>query len=242
MSDLDRLVLWDVDGTLLDPAGFGRQAMHSAFERLFGTPVTAQVAFAGRTDRAIVRDLLAQLGPDHAANRDHADSRDREDALQELVATLAEEQRHTFAAGGGRALPGVVEALAALAELPGVVQSVLTGNMRRLALVKLTASGLAGLLDLDVAAFGDDHAVRADLVDVARGLAERAYGVAFPAGSVVLVGDTPLDVAAALARGATAVGVATGSFTQAELRAAGAHTVLPDLTDLPRLRAAIRRT
>lgn len=239
MSDLDQLVLWDVDGTLLDPAGFGRQAMHSAFERLFGLPVTARVAFAGRTDRAIVRDLLAQLGPEHADRRDRAD---HENALQDLAATLAEEQRHAFVTGGGRALPGVVEALAALAELPGVVQSVLTGNMRRIALVKLSASGLAGLLDLDVAAFGDDHPVRADLVDVARGLAERAYGVEFTGASVLVVGDTPLDVAAALARGATAVGVATGSFSEAELRAAGAHTVLPDLTDLPRLRAAIRGT
>ena len=228
------LVLWDVDGTLLDPAGFGRGAMHTAFERLFGRPVTTQVAFAGRTDRAIVRDLLAQLGSGHAT----ADATSAE--FQDLAGAIAEEQRDGFLARGGRVLPGAAEALAALAGLPGLVQSVLTGNARRIGLVKLAAAGLTDRLDLDVAAFGDHHLVRADLVDVARDLAARKYGVAFPPEAVVLVGDTPLDVQAALARGATAVAVATGSFGEEELKAAGAHTVLPDLTDLPRLLAALR--
>ncbi|MHA6761228.1 HAD family hydrolase [Streptacidiphilus sp. PAMC 29251] len=232
-----RLVLWDVDGTLLDPAGFGREAMHQAFEQLFGRPVTVRVPFAGRTDRAIVRDLVAQLGPrPGSAGTDLADPAA---ALQDLAGRVAEQQRHRFQAGGGRVLPGVEEALAALADRPNLVQSVLTGNMRRMGLVKLAAAGLAGRLDLEVAAFGDHHLVRADLVDVARDLAEHKYGMEFPAASVVLVGDTPLDVEAALARGATAVAVATGSFGVAELRAAGAHAVLPDLTDLPRLLAAL---
>ncbi|MEY9968409.1 phosphoglycolate phosphatase [Streptacidiphilus sp. MAP12-16] len=229
-----RLVLWDVDSTLLDPAGFGRDAMHAAFEHLFGTPVTTPVHFAGRTDKAIVREFLGHLDSDHLDRSDYAD------AFQDLAAAIAEEQRHTFLAGGGHVLPGAAEALAALADLPDVVQSVLTGNMRRIGLVKLGAAGLTDRLDLDVAAFGDEHLVRADLVDVARGLAERKYGVEFPAESVVIVGDTPLDVEAALARGATAVGVATGSFSEAELAASGAHTVLPDLTNTPRLLAAIR--
>ncbi|MFC1434129.1 HAD family hydrolase [Streptacidiphilus sp. N1-3] len=240
------LVLWDVDGTLLDPAGFGRDAMHTAFERLYGRPVTTQVAFAGRTDRAIVRDLLAQLGSGHttadatsdATTDTTSDTTSAE--FQDLAGAIAEEQRDDFLAGGGRVLPGAAEALAALAALPGLVQSVLTGNARRIGLVKLAAAGLTDRLDLDVAAFGDHHLVRADLVDVARNLATRKYGVAFPPEAVVLVGDTPLDVQAALARGATAVAVATGSFGEAELKAAGAHTVLPDLTDLPRFLAAVR--
>jgi phosphoglycolate phosphatase-like HAD superfamily hydrolase len=240
-----RLVLWDVDCTLIDPAGFGREAMHTAFERIFGTPVAVRVPFAGRTDLAIVRDFLAhRAGRDlPAAAADDADSADDADvtAFQDLAAGIAEQQRHTFLAGGGRVLPGAVDALTALAAVPGVVQSVLTGNMRRIGLVKLSAAGLAeDPLDLDVAAFGDDTAVRAELVDVARELAERKYGASFHAGSVVIVGDTPFDVEAALARGATAIGVATGPYSAAELASAGAHLVLPDLTRTDRLLAAVQ--
>lgn len=112
-----------------------------------------------------------------------------------------------------------------------VVQSVLTGNMRSLAEVKLTAPGLAAYLDLDVGAFGDQHEVRSELVHIARRNAARVHGHAFPGQETVLVGDTPLDVAAALATGARAVGVATGRSTTHDLAAAGAHAVLADLTD-----------
>ena len=110
-------------------------------------------------------------------------------------------------------------------------QSVLTGNIRPLAAAKLTAAGLGEHLDLDVGAYGDVHEVRAELVPVARRAARAAYGSDFGGRSTVLVGDTPLDVAAALDTGARAVGVATGSFPAANLVAAGAHVVLPDLTD-----------
>ncbi len=88
----------------------------------------------------------------------------------------------------------------------------LTGNIRPLATVKLAAAGLGEHLDLDVGAYGDVHEVRAELVPVARQGGPAAYGADFGGQSTVLVGDTPLDVAAALATGARAVGVATGSF------------------------------
>ena len=118
-------------------------------------------------------------------------------------------------------------------------QSVLTGNIRPLAALKLAAAGLGEHLDLDVGAYGDVHEVRAELVTVARRAAQAAYGTDFGGRSTVLVGDTPLDVAAALATGARAVGVATGSYTAADLAAAGAHAVLPDLTDTSLVLAAV---
>src|ERR1700677_1523180 len=121
----------------------------------------------------------------------------------------------------------------------GIRQSVLTGNIRPLAALKLRRAGLSDHLDLDVGGYGDVHEVRAELVPVARLAASRAYGADFGGWSTVLVGDTPLDVEAALATGARAVGVATGSYSQEELTAAGAHAVLPDLTDAARVRAAI---
>ena len=120
-----------------------------------------------------------------------------------------------------------------------MVQSLLTGNIRPLAEVKLGPLGLTGHLDLDVGAYGDTHEIRAELVPVARDLAARAYGRDFGGAATVLVGDTPLDVAAALATGARAVGVATGEFTVADLEASGAHAVLPDLADTGRVLAAI---
>jgi phosphoglycolate phosphatase-like HAD superfamily hydrolase len=115
-----------------------------------------------------------------------------------------------------------------------VYQSVLTGNIRPVAEVKLTALGLRDGIDLCIGAYGDDHEDRTELVHVAR---RRAAGVvgrspsSFSGTATVVIGDTPLDVSAARAAGARAVGVATGSYSAADLLEAGAHAVLPDLTD-----------
>ena len=93
--------------------------------------------------------------------------------------------------------------------------------------------------DVDAGAYGEESEIRADLVPVARRNAAARYGADFSGEATVLVGDTPLDIEAALAAGARAVGVATGSFSLADLQAAGAHAALPDLTDLPAAVAAI---
>ncbi len=115
----------------------------------------------------------------------------------------------------------------------------LTGNIRPLAEVKLGPLGLTRHLDLDIGAYGDLHEVRSELVGPARRRAALAYGTDFGGKATVLVGDTPHDIEAALVTGARAVGVATGGFTVAELASAGAHAVLPDLTDTGRVLAAI---
>jgi phosphoglycolate phosphatase-like HAD superfamily hydrolase len=142
-------------------------------------------------------------------------------------------------AESGMALPGAREALDALAAVPGVVQSVLTGNVRQVAEAKLTPLGLASHLDLAVGAYGNEHEVRAELVPLARARAAAAYRADFSGEATVLVGDTPLDVAAALAAGARAVGVATGQFAAAALEAAGADAVLADLTGTAQVIAAV---
>src|ERR1700761_5986713 len=136
-------------------------------------------------------------------------------------------------------------------------QWVRRGTTRPRAEVKLGALGLGQPLDLTIGAYGDIDEVRAELGGGARERARvaafggsGASGVSGASGgrrgsrvfegtATVLVGDTPLDVAASLATGARAVGVATGSYTEAELAAAGAHAVLPDLTDAERVRAAV---
>jgi phosphoglycolate phosphatase-like HAD superfamily hydrolase len=240
------LVLWDIDFTLIDARGVGTRLYRMVFRDMFGTDLPAAADMAGRTDRAIVLDTLAGAGIPEP--RQHLDQfLARLAALAPTGRELAE--RHS------RALPGAAAALDALAAFapgrngaggPGqrvcVVQSVLTGNVRPMAVMKLGALGLDGHLDLDAGAYGESHEVRAELVHMARSNAARRYGTDFSGPATVLVGDTPLDVAAALETGARAVAVATGGTTAAALAESGAHAVLPDLTDTPAVVAAILAT
>ena len=246
------LVLWDVDYTLVDSGGVGRELYESAFREMFGRAMPQPSSMAGRTDRAIMKEVLTLAGeaePGRLIDKFHEVIAARAASLAGLV-----QQR-------SRALPGAAAAIAALASpdsradarqagearaiagngLAGraVVQSLLTGNIRQLAEVKLAPLGLTSHLDLDAGAYGDAHEVRAELVPLARNNAAGAYGHGFDGRSTVLVGDTPLDIAAALATGARAVGVATGPFTAQQLAAAGAHAVLPDLADTSLVLAAI---
>jgi phosphoglycolate phosphatase-like HAD superfamily hydrolase len=232
-----RLVLWDVDHTLINAGRAGWRAYQMAFGEMFGCDVPAAPSMAGRTDRAIALEALALAGVPHP--------RTQIDAFQRLLAQLA-----PGVAGlvreHGRVLPGAAEAvgaLAAAAAAPGhggpLVQSVLTGNMRVMAQVKLGALGLDRDLDLRVGAYGDAHEIRADLVPLARASATAAYRADFSGAGTVLVGDTPLDVEAAQVAGARAVAVASGEFSVADLTAAGADAVLPDLTDTATVLAAI---
>ena len=235
------LVLWDVDYTLLDAGGTGLELYQIAFLEMFGRDMPQPGSMAGRTDRAIAVEVLTLAGV--------PEPRRQVDAFHALMAAHAPGLAHV-ARERVRALPGAEQAVAALADgHPGgpgprgrrrpAIQSLLTGNIRPLAEVKLGALALAGHLDLDAGAYGDAHEVRAELVPVARRNAELAYGGDFGGQATVLVGDTPFDVGAALATGARAVGVATGGFSVAELAASGAHAVLPDLADIDRVLAAI---
>jgi phosphoglycolate phosphatase-like HAD superfamily hydrolase len=224
------LVLWDVDYTLIDPGGVGRELYRITFEEMFGGPLPQAGSMAGRTDRAIVIEVLTLAAV--------AQPRRRVAAFHHLMGTYAAGMTD-LAAEHCRLLPGAAEAVTALAG-PDVVQSLLTGNLRALAEMKLRPLGLLnGHIDLDVGAYGDVHEVRAELVPAARASAARRYGTDFGGAATVLIGDTPLDVGAALATGARAVGVATGPFTAENLAAAGAHAVLPDLADTDRVLAAI---
>jgi phosphoglycolate phosphatase len=227
----DLLVLWDVDYTLLDAGGNGRAVYRAVFRDLFGRDPDQVAPMGGRTERAIIADTLSMAGIGDPARHVDAFIAELTRRAPELQATIA---------ASGRALPGAAAALAAVAALgPAVVQSVLTGNVPAMARAKLAAFGLDAHLDLAVGAYGDHHEVRAELVHLARGRASAAYGREFGGTATVLVGDTPLDVAAALATGARAVGVATGGPSAAELAAAGADAVLPDLTDTAAAVAAI---
>jgi len=219
------LVLWDVDYTLVAADGLGTRFYEVVFREMYGRELTAVAPKAGRTDRAIVGDTLALAGV----------ARDQVDPFLDRLARVAADDA---VPGTVRPLPGAAAAIAALAAA-GVRQSVLTGNIGPLAALKLDRAGLRDHLDLAAGAYGDTHEVRAELVTAARAAAAQVYGTDFSGHRTVLIGDTPLDVEAALATGARVVGVATGSFTAAELAAAGAEVILPDLTDTARVLAAV---
>jgi len=218
-------VLWDVDYTLVSADGLGTRLYEVVFREMFGRELRAVAPKAGRTDRAIIGDTLALAGVSRAQ-------------VDAFLAVLARVAADGAVPGLVRPLAGACDAIAALASA-GIRQSVLTGNVRPLAALKLRRAGLGGHLDLDIGAYGDVHEIRSELVAVARRAAGRAYGADFSGSSTVLIGDTPLDVEAALATGARVVAVATGSYPFADLVAAGAHVVLPDLTDTALVLAAV---
>lgn len=225
-----RLVLWDIDGTLVDSARLGLDAFLEAFEQVVGHPPAQLVPFAGRTDLEIAHDMLDSSGV--------ADGEVLLDRFEEhLVAAMA--ARLDQLEERGRALPGTHAALERLQHEPDVIQSLLTGNVERNAMLKLKPFGLAQYVEFGCGAYGSDHRVRGELVAIARARAEQAHGAPIAPADVVLIGDTPLDVAAAREGGARAVGVATGPYDEAALAESGADAVLPDLSDTERVVEAV---
>jgi phosphoglycolate phosphatase-like HAD superfamily hydrolase len=192
----------------------------ATFRVLAGRPPVHPVQTEGRTEPEILRHLFAlhglELGPEQAA------------ALPGVLAAALDAQLPRMRERG-RALPGAEAALRALRETPGVVQTVLTGNIRPNALRKLAAFGLDGYLDFDVGGYGSDDADRPNLVGIARGRAAARYGAGFGPSTTVLIGDTPRDVQAGRRGGAYVVAVATGIDGPEALRASGADVVLGDL-------------
>jgi phosphoglycolate phosphatase len=222
------LVLWDVDYTLVSADGLGTRLYEVVFAEMFGRELTAVAPKAGRTDRAIIADTFTLSGVPASE-------------IGPFLVSLTRAAEAGGVPGAVRPLAGAAEAITALAAA-GIRQSVLTGNIRPMAALKLERAGLRDHLDLDAGAYGDAHEVRSELVTAARRAAGQVFGADFSGTATVLVGDTPLDVEAALVTGARAVAVATGSYGAAELASAGAHVVLPDLTDTTRVVAAVTGT
>lgn len=225
-----RLVLWDIDHTLIETRGVGSQVYAEAFAKVTGHRLEKMPELSGHTEPVIFREALKVNGVEGGEG---------------LYEQFAAEQARCYAThldelrACGRALPGAAEALRALAERNDVLQSVLTGNTRPASEIKLRAFDLARYLNFDIGAYGTDDDTRANLVNVARQRAEKAHGLNFDNDATILLGDTPNDVAAAQASGARLIAVATGRDSATALAEAGAPTVLADLTDTPAVVAAI---
>lgn len=224
------LVLWDVDHTLIETRGVGFEIYSAAFEAVTGQPLAKMAEIAGRTEPVIFRKTLAMYHIPYSADLFARFAEQQAQGYRDRIAELRER---------GRVLPGAAGALSALSGRPDVIQSVLTGNTRMAASIKLTAFGLDGYVDLDAAAYGTDSDVRADLVGIARHRAAARTGHRFGPATTVLIGDTPADVTAACDGGARIIAIATGSYSVHDLAEAGAGTVLADLANTAAFLAAV---
>jgi phosphoglycolate phosphatase len=216
-----RLVLFDIDGTLLSAAGSGRRAINAAFQEFFGWGAPADYWFDGKTDRQIVRELMRLEGHDDAAVDGHMDALLAR-YLDNLHVELSDPAYHP------RLCPGVAELLDALDERGDVVVGLLTGNVERGAQAKLAAVGLDPAR-FAIGAFGSDHERRPELPHVAQRRAREALGLDLVGSAIVVIGDTPDDIACGRGIGARAIGVATGRFSTAELEAHAPSAVFADL-------------
>ncbi|HLI53236.1 MAG TPA: HAD hydrolase-like protein [Acidimicrobiales bacterium] len=223
MGEVRRLVLWDVDGTLIR-AGISAAVFDVALEAVIGRRPSARVRMGGKTDPQIVREYLQQMGVDETPG-----------VVEEVLGVLEGQLAAAAATGelvaNGSACPGVAAVLEALDKEEAVVCSLLTGNVHPNALVKVAAFGLERWLSLDVGAYGSDHADRDELVPIALSRLWVNRGVRLDPPAVWVVGDTPRDLRCARAAGARCLLVATGRHPLEELAALGADAVFPDLSD-----------
>jgi phosphoglycolate phosphatase-like HAD superfamily hydrolase len=214
-----KLLLFDIDGTLLLGGGLGGRAMEQAGKELFGDSFSTQsLDTSGKIDPQIYQEL-ADLHP-HLEMVNHHD-RFRDTYLLKLERELAKERSQYV-------LPGVFELLAALRETEHTL-GLLTGNYSKAAPLKLKAANIQPDW-FEVTAFGDEAASRPDLPPVAMRKYEARYGNLKPS-EVMIIGDTPRDIDCAHANGCFAFGVATGSWSYESLQEAGAHHVAHDLSD-----------
>jgi phosphoglycolate phosphatase-like HAD superfamily hydrolase len=218
-----RLVLFDIDGTMLNSGGMGRASMQRALAEVFGSPGNPSYRYDGKTDKQIVRDTMRLEGH----TDEHIDSR------METLIDLYLEGLQTGVESGNfdvRPLDGVVELLDALEAREDIVLGLLTGNVEPGARVKLKAAGI----DPDrfrVNAFGSDHEHRPQLPAIAQRRASENLGLDIVGERVIVIGDTPADIQCGRELGARAIGVASGHYTVEQLEAHDPYAVFPSLAN-----------
>lgn len=216
-----RLVLFDIDGTLLNSEGLGRASMRLALGSIFGSPGNPAYRYDGKTDKQIVRDVMRLEGH----SDEHIDSR-----MDQLIETYLKGLRDGVKSGKFNVHPleGVPELLDALEPRKDVVLGLLTGNVETGARTKLKAAGI----DPDrfrVNAFGSDHEHRPELPAVAQRRASENLGLEIVGERIVVIGDTPADIACGRSLGAKAIGVASGHYTVEQLQSHDPYAVFPSL-------------
>lgn len=228
---MQRLVLFDIDGTLLHSHGAGRRAMEAALLQAFGTTGSPSYRYDGKTDRQIVRDLMRGAGFDDAV----IDAR-----MDDLMIAYVEGLQREIASPHTKveALTGVMQLLDALEQRAHCIVGLLTGNLEPGAQFKLTAARI-GFDRFAIGAYGSDHEVRAELPAIAQRRARERLGVNIGGSDVVIIGDTPADIDCGRPIGARAIAVATGHYTLESLNEHAPHAAFTDLGDTEAVLAAI---
>lgn len=218
-----KLVLFDIDGTILLTDGAGKRAIHRALIEVFGSTGPHDHAFGGKTDPQIVRELMRMEGHGDPHIDQHMPT-----LLDRYVAYLHEELEAGSA--GVETMPGVVELLDALEPRDDVLLGLLTGNLAAGARAKLDAAGIA-MERFRVGAYGSDHEARGELPAVAQRRARDELGIEVAGRDVVVIGDTPADIHCGRGIGARAIAVATGTYSVEDLLAHDPAAVFEDLSD-----------
>ncbi|MBZ0272765.1 haloacid dehalogenase-like hydrolase [bacterium] len=226
----EKLLLFDLDGTLLLSGGAGARALDRAFLELYGVSGAFEgIKPAGKTDPMIIREIVRK----HEIRGDELAIVGKVAGLYERY--LADEMPIS---PNARMMPNVVPALEYLAARSDAILGLLTGNFERCARIKLARFDLNRFFAFG--AYASDSEVRAELVPIAVAKAEEHTGRAIGLGPhVFVIGDTPMDVACALDNGVTSVAVATSSYTPEALTECGAHLCFDDLSDAAGFYAAI---
>jgi len=218
-----RLVLFDIDGTLVTVRGAGRRALKRALERVFGSSGAIDgYDMSGKTDPRIIREVMQGDGLDASAVNDRLD-----EFFEVYARSLAEE------IGDGQnvvTMPGVVDLVRRLDGAEGVVLGLLTGNIEPGARIKLGPTGLLPYFALG--AFGSDSHDRRLLPSLAARRAHALIGHPFRPQEVLVIGDTPHDIDCARAFGAVAVAVATGRFSRQQLESDRPDLLFDDFSDV----------
>jgi phosphoglycolate phosphatase-like HAD superfamily hydrolase len=215
-----RLLLFDIDGTLVSTGGAGVRALKVVIEKRYGTRDDLHdVEIAGRTDSGIASSILQKYKVDPTPMN-------IDGFLDEYVALLPE----MLATTDGNVLPGICEILARMNGRTDRVLGLLTGNVKRGAELKLQHYGLWDFFEFG--AFADDHHDRNQLGEFARTRAQEKHGHAFDAAQIDVIGDTPHDIACGKAFGARTVAVATGGSTREKLSAFKPDFLFDDLSNV----------
>jgi phosphoglycolate phosphatase-like HAD superfamily hydrolase len=227
-----RLVLFDIDGTLVWADGAGRAAMEAALLRVYGTGGSIEsYDLGGRTIKEIVRDLMSEAGlPPEVI---WAEFDEYCDALTDDFQQRVQGNRHNI-----QPCPGAIKLVSTLATRNDIVVGLLTGNLPTVSMLKLGAAGF-DVNWFKVGSYGDRSDIRSDLLPLALEQATVLTGVHFTGKRVVIVGDTAIDIACGAGIGARSIGVLTGEGTQDELLSANADYIFSDLTDTQAVLKAI---
>ncbi len=224
-----RLVLFDIDGTLLSTGRAGAAALVHALEAVYGTagPID-RWNFGGKTDPQIIWELMLEAGlaPETV-----------EAGYEQVIGLYLDRLQATIQPGRVRLKPGIRPLLDQLADHEHVVLGLLTGNVARGAQLKLRGAGIYQYFVLG--AYGCDHRSRDQLPPIAARRAEELVGRPFRGKEIVIIGDTPNDVACGRPIGVKAIAVATGTVAIEDLQACEPDFCFVDLADTPKVLGAI---